>query len=131
MEVKHAEILWTRSVENSGTRYMNVLSYGDSKTYQHLLELDVYGDNMNISKEQCLNHVAQRLVTALRNKVKDWRSKGVTIGGRKEGSLKGSTILKLTYLYRKAIKDNVPNVQKNENYYICFVVQHFIDRLPN
>ncbi|GBN29995.1 hypothetical protein AVEN_266523-1 [Araneus ventricosus] len=57
MEVKAAEILWTRSVENCGMRYMNVLSDGDSKTYQHLLELDVYGGNMKISKEECLNHV--------------------------------------------------------------------------
>ncbi|GBM22960.1 hypothetical protein AVEN_172310-1 [Araneus ventricosus] len=67
---------------------------------------------MKISKEECLNHVAKRLGTGLRNKVKEWRSKGVTIGGRKEGSLKESTILKLTNFYRKAIKDNVPDVQK-------------------
>ncbi|GBN72563.1 hypothetical protein AVEN_275007-1 [Araneus ventricosus] len=32
MEVKAAEILWKRSVENCGMRYMNVLSDGDSKT---------------------------------------------------------------------------------------------------
>ncbi|GBM13704.1 hypothetical protein AVEN_148219-1 [Araneus ventricosus] len=112
MEVKDAEILRTRSVENCGMRYMNVLSDGDSKTYQHLLELDVYGDSMKISKEECLNHVAKRLGTGFRNKVKEWRRKGVTIGGRKEGSLKESTILKLTNFYRKAIKDNVPDVQK-------------------
>ncbi|GBN71889.1 hypothetical protein AVEN_97339-1 [Araneus ventricosus] len=67
---------------------------------------------MKISKEKCLNHVAKRLGTGLRNKVKEWQSKGVTIGGRKEGSLKVSTILKLTNFYRKAIKDNVPDVQK-------------------
>ncbi|GBN79283.1 hypothetical protein AVEN_27577-1 [Araneus ventricosus] len=79
MEVKAAEILWTRSVENCGMRYMNVLSDGDSKTYQHLLELDIYGDNMKISKEECLNHVAKTLGTGLRNKVKEWRSKGVTM----------------------------------------------------
>ncbi|GBN50321.1 hypothetical protein AVEN_71538-1 [Araneus ventricosus] len=112
MEVKAAEILWTRSVENCGMRYMNVLSDGESKTYQHLLELDVYGDNMKISKLGCLNHVAKRLGTGLRNKGKEWRSKGVTIGGRKEGSLKESMILKLTNFYRKAIKDNILDVQK-------------------
>ncbi|GBM42296.1 hypothetical protein AVEN_235009-1 [Araneus ventricosus] len=112
MEVKAAEILWKRSVEKCSMRYMNVLSDGDSKSYQHLLELDVYGDNTKISKEECLNYVAKRLGTGLRNKVKECRSKGVTIGGRKEGSLKESTILKLTNFYRKAIKDNVPDVQK-------------------
>ncbi|GBL89892.1 hypothetical protein AVEN_178326-1 [Araneus ventricosus] len=91
---------------------MNVLSDGDSKTYQHLLELDVYGDNMIISKEECLNHVAKRFGTGLRNNVKEWRSESVAIGGRKEGSLKESTILKPTNFYRKAIKDNAPDVQK-------------------
>ncbi|GBL62097.1 hypothetical protein AVEN_146442-1 [Araneus ventricosus] len=111
MEVKDAEILRTRSVENCGMRYMNVLSDGDSKTYQHLLELDVYGDSMKISKEECLNHVAKRLGTGFRNKVKEWRRKDVTIGGRKEGSLKESTILKLTNFYRKAIKDNVQKMK--------------------
>ncbi|GBN68878.1 hypothetical protein AVEN_109277-1 [Araneus ventricosus] len=110
MEIKAAEILWTRSVENCGMRYMNVLSVGDSKTHQHLL--DVYGDNMKISKEECLNHVAKRLGTRLRNKVKECRSKGVIIGGRKDGSLKEIPILKLTNFYRKTIKDNVPDVQK-------------------
>ncbi|GBL72366.1 hypothetical protein AVEN_115302-1 [Araneus ventricosus] len=110
MEAKAAEILWKRSVENCGMRYMSVLSDGEPKTYQHLLELDVYGDSMKISKEECLHHVTKRLGTGLRNKVKEWRSKGVTIGGRKEGSLKESTTLKLTNFYRKAIKDNVPNV---------------------
>ncbi|GBN15669.1 hypothetical protein AVEN_55913-1 [Araneus ventricosus] len=57
MEVIAAEILWKRSVENCGMRYMSVLSDGDSKTYQHLLELDVYDESMKISKEECLNHV--------------------------------------------------------------------------
>ncbi|GBL94299.1 hypothetical protein AVEN_16818-1 [Araneus ventricosus] len=111
MEVKAAEILWQRSVENCGMRYMTALSDGDSKTYQHLLELDVYGDSMKIFKE-CLNHVAKRLGIGLRNKVKEWRSKGVTIGGRKEGSLKESAILKLTNFYREAIKEYAPDVQK-------------------
>ncbi|GBN57427.1 hypothetical protein AVEN_10586-1 [Araneus ventricosus] len=89
MKVKAAKILWRRSVENCGTRYMNALSVGDSKTHQHLL--DVYGENMKISEEECLNHVPKRLGTGLRNKVKECRSKGVIIGGRKDGSLKESS----------------------------------------
>ncbi|GBO17359.1 hypothetical protein AVEN_7037-1 [Araneus ventricosus] len=86
LEVIATESLWNRSVENCVMRYMSVLSDGDSKTYQDLLELDVYDDSMNISKEECLNHVAKRLGTGLRNKVKEWRSKCATNGGRKEGS---------------------------------------------
>ncbi|GBL99588.1 hypothetical protein AVEN_68848-1 [Araneus ventricosus] len=66
---------------------------------------------MKISKEECLNHVAKRLGIGLRSKVKEWRSKCVTNGGRKEGSLKESTLFKHTNLYRKAIKESVPDVQ--------------------
>ncbi|GFU72774.1 uncharacterized protein TNCV_3687061 [Trichonephila clavipes] len=32
----------------------------------------------------CINHVAKRLSTGIRNKISEWRSKGITIGGRKE-----------------------------------------------
>ncbi|GBN13259.1 hypothetical protein AVEN_81211-1 [Araneus ventricosus] len=67
---------------------------------------------MNIYEEECLNHVAKRLGTGLRNKVKKWRSKCVTNGGRKEGSLKESTISKHSNFYRKTIKECVPDVQK-------------------
>ncbi|GBN93152.1 hypothetical protein AVEN_198579-1 [Araneus ventricosus] len=69
MEVKAVEILWKRSIENCGKLYMSVLSDGDSKTCQHLLELYVYGDNMKITKEECLKVVSKRLGTGLRNKV--------------------------------------------------------------
>ncbi|GBM93298.1 hypothetical protein AVEN_99987-1 [Araneus ventricosus] len=57
------ELLWKRSLENCGMRFTIVLSDGDSKTCQHLLELDVYGDSMKIPKEECLNHVTKRIGT--------------------------------------------------------------------
>ncbi|GBN25946.1 hypothetical protein AVEN_273347-1 [Araneus ventricosus] len=63
MEVKAAEILWKRSLEYCGTRYTSVLSDVDFMTCQHLLELDVYGDSMKITKEECPNHVTKRLGT--------------------------------------------------------------------
>ncbi|GFT32146.1 uncharacterized protein TNCV_1229361 [Trichonephila clavipes] len=103
MEVKAAEILWKRSIKNCGMRYVSILSDGDAKTYQHLSSLKVY---------ECINHVAKRLGTGLRNKIFEWRNKGITICGRKEGNLKENTIVKLTNFYRKAIKDNAPDVRK-------------------
>nr|XP_042896708.1 uncharacterized protein LOC122269121 [Parasteatoda tepidariorum] len=112
MEMVLAGILWSRSVKNCGFRYLNIVSDGDSRTYQHLVELKPYGEDVQIVKEECLNHVSKRLGTGLRNKVKELRSKGVTIGGRKKGSLKESTIIKLTNFYRKAIKDNCPDITK-------------------
>ncbi|GFT93460.1 uncharacterized protein TNCV_2387371 [Trichonephila clavipes] len=117
MEVKAAEILWKRSIKNCGMRYVSILSDGDAKTYQHLSSLNVYGNCIKIAKEECINHVAKRLGTGLRNKILEWRNKGITIGGRKEGNLKENTIVKLTNFYRKAIKDNAPDraLAKNEN----------------
>ncbi|GFS59943.1 uncharacterized protein TNCV_3957391 [Trichonephila clavipes] len=112
MEVKAAEILWKRSIKNCGMRYVSILSDGDAKTYQHLSSLNVYGSCIKIAKEECINHVAKRLGTGLRNKILEWRNKGITIGGRKEGNLKENTIVKLTNFYRKAIKDNAPDVRK-------------------
>ncbi|GFU28140.1 uncharacterized protein TNCV_346321 [Trichonephila clavipes] len=112
MEMHAAYILWNRSISDCAMRYTTVLCDGDAKTHQHLNEKKVYGDDVVIVKEECVNHVAKRLGTALRNKVKEWRSKGVTLGGRKQGSLTDATITKLQNFYRKAIVDNVPEVEK-------------------
>ncbi|GFT80677.1 uncharacterized protein TNCV_2772971 [Trichonephila clavipes] len=103
MEMHAAYILWNRSISDCAMRYTTVLCDGDAKTHQHLNEKKVYGDDVVIVKEECVNHVAKRLGTALRNKVKEWRSKGVTLGGRKQGSLTDATITKLQNFYRKAI----------------------------
>ena len=111
MEMMAAEIMWKRSVEACKMRYTTLLSDGDAKTHKHLFDLAVYGDNIEIKKEECLNHIAKRLGTGLRNVVKEWRSKGLTLGGKKIGSLKEETIVKLQNYYRKTIKDNVDNIQ--------------------
>nr|XP_042913580.1 uncharacterized protein LOC122273614 [Parasteatoda tepidariorum] len=111
MEMHAAYVMWSRSVKECGMRYTSILSDGDSKTYQFLLENKVYGD-ITVSKEECLNHVAKRLGTALRNKVKEWRIKKVTLGGRKKGNLTEANILKLQNYYRKAIRQNVPDISK-------------------
>lgn len=114
MEMCAALAIWNRSVKHN-MRYTTVLSDGDAKTYQQLVKNSVYGPNVSIEKEECINHVAKRLGTALRNKVKEWRSKGVTLGGRKRGNLKDETITKLQNFYQKAIKDNAPDIQSMRN----------------
>jgi hypothetical protein len=70
--MKPAEILWKRSLNACGMRYVNILSDGDAKTYQHVVSLNVYGSSIKILKEECLNHVAKRLGTGLRNKVTEY-----------------------------------------------------------
>ncbi|GBN21267.1 hypothetical protein AVEN_43982-1 [Araneus ventricosus] len=93
-------------------RYMTLLSDGDVKTHQDLNEIQVYGKNVTILKEEFINHVTKRVGTGLRNVVQDWKKKGVTLGGKKCGSLKDETIKKLRNFYRKAITDNAPDVDK-------------------
>lgn len=110
MEVYAAEVLWKRSIEKCKMRYTTLLSDGDSKTFLSLTKLKVY--DKPIAKEECINHVAKRMGTALRNKVKEWRAKGVCLGGRKRGNLTEDVIVKLTNYYRKAIKDNIPEIKK-------------------
>ena len=68
MEMKAAEVLWKRSISTCRMRYVNVISDGDAKTYQHLSSLNVYGE-IKITKEECINHVAKRLGRAFAKKL--------------------------------------------------------------
>lgn len=59
METTVAEIIWKRS-ESYGFRYTTMLSDGDSKTFNHLNSLNIYGSDHPLSKEECINHVSKR-----------------------------------------------------------------------
>ena len=104
MEVEAARVLWGRSVERYKLRYKIMICDGDSKTFNELTRIKPYGEDVEIEKEECLNHVAKRLGTALRNVVADCRKKGVTLGGHGRGRLTQNTIRKLTIYYRRAIR---------------------------
>ncbi|GFT52539.1 uncharacterized protein TNCV_14961 [Trichonephila clavipes] len=69
MEMEAALTLWKRST-SLGFRYITVLSDGDCKTFNYLCEKKVYGPDIVIKKEECINHVSKRLGTALRSTVK-------------------------------------------------------------
>ncbi|KAJ4439186.1 hypothetical protein ANN_15146 [Periplaneta americana] len=107
MEVAIAEVLWKRSVNVCGMRCVTMFSDGDSKAFNHLQSLTVYGNEVKLQKDECINHVSKRLVTGL----SEWRAKRVPGGGTKTGRLTKETILKLQLYYRQAIKNNIPNVQ--------------------
>lgn len=112
MEMFAAGILWKRSVETCKMRYTVILSDGDSKTYCSLLEKNVY-EGYVIEKHECVNHIAKRLGTALRNKVKEFgKIKNERLGGRKRGNLTDATITRLQNYYRKAIVENAPDINK-------------------
>lgn len=106
MEVAAAEILWKRSIAYK-FRYTTIVSDGDSKVFAHLQSLNVYGDGIELKKEECINHVSKRLGTALRNEIKSCKAKKITLGGKAHGSLKDSTVKKLTRYYHNAIFSNI------------------------
>nr|XP_042908183.1 uncharacterized protein LOC122271327 [Parasteatoda tepidariorum] len=114
MEMNAASILWQRSIAECKFRYTVLLSDGDSKMFALLSKQNVYGD-IPIVKEECINHIAKRLGTALRNKVKEYKARGECLGGKKKGHLTDITINRLANYYRKAIEDNAPNFDKMKN----------------
>ncbi|GFW54011.1 retrovirus-related Pol polyprotein from transposon 297 [Trichonephila clavipes] len=72
---------------------------------------EVYGPDIKIKKEECINHVSKRLGTSLRKAVKDWRARGASLGGKSRGSLKEETIKKLSRYYQNAIRSNKGHVE--------------------
>ena len=62
MEVKAAELRWTRSTDRNFT-YTTILSDGDVRTFNRLTIMRVYGD-VELQKEECVNHVASTLPCA-------------------------------------------------------------------
>lgn len=56
LEIAAAAEIWKRS-ESYGFRYTTLLSDGDAKTLQHLNKLQVYGKDIVVEKEECINHV--------------------------------------------------------------------------
>jgi len=110
MEQKAAEILWLRSEETARFRYTSMLADGDSSSFSHLQNIKPYGDECDISKEDCINHVGKRLYTGLQETIKTWKARGVTLGGKKPGALTMEKMKRLQNYFTAAIKKNAPNV---------------------
>lgn len=109
MEVEIALKLWRRS-ESLGFRYLEVVGDGDTKTFQELQASNVYGGENPLKKIECINHVGKRMGTALRKLVETEKKRGVTLGGKKRGSLSDATIKKITRYYRNSIIRNKGNI---------------------
>ena len=80
MEVEAAKRLWGRSVQTNGLMYTGMLGDGDSKAYQAVVQLEPYGPDVEIVREECVNHAHKRMGTAL---LKLSREK--KLGGRGRG----------------------------------------------
>ncbi|KAK2185093.1 hypothetical protein NP493_246g02075 [Ridgeia piscesae] len=90
--------------------WSTMVSDGDSRTFKRLTEMKVYGDDVKITKEECINHVAKRMGTALRKLATQTKKTGVTLGGHGDGKLTKGTIKQLTIYYNNAIRANHDNL---------------------
>ena len=104
MEVEGALILFSRSVDKHKLRYTQMLGDGDAKTHARIEAGDPF-EGRPVLKLECVNHVAKRLGTGLRDLKAKLGAQGQSIGGR--GKLTDDRIKQLTGYYGRAIKDNV------------------------
>ena len=49
------------SVAMYGLRYTCMLCDGDSESYNYIVEREVYGRDVSINEEECINHVSKRI----------------------------------------------------------------------
>ena len=120
MEQECANRIWQRSVAKHGLRYTTMLSDGDSKSFEHLKQNEVYGKEVEIFKEECVNHVSKRMGTALNNVIQDCKAQRQSISGK--GKLTKEKVLKIQNYYGRAIKDNAhdPALAKKRIFAILF-----------
>ena len=113
MEVVGATAVCGRSQNKLGIRYKEYLGDGDSKGFTAVLESKPYGDNVQITKLECVGHVQKRMGTRLRKLKQNFKKKplsdGKVLGGR--GRLTSSEIDQLQTYYGKAIRNNLANVK--------------------
>ena len=104
MEVEAATVLWARFVVNFRLKYTTFVGDGDSKAYNKVCDLAPYGPDVEIEKEECLNHVGKRM--ALRNVVSDCSKREITSGGRGSGRLTANALGKLSIYYTRVIRSH-------------------------
>ena len=101
MEVSGALQVFQRSEKKRGVRYVKYLGDSDSNAFNHVVESRPYGNNISISKLECIGHVQKRMGTQLR-RLKTKLPDGKPLSGR--GRLTDAVIDHLQVYYGKAIK---------------------------
>ncbi|GFV68359.1 uncharacterized protein TNCV_576111 [Trichonephila clavipes] len=120
-----AAILWQRSIKECNMRYTCILSDGDSKTFQHLMSLNIYGKSKPIKKEECINHISKRLGIGLRSKVKEWRSKGKSQNANESlHSVIWSHCPKESFQSKKRLEISVVTAVSEFNFGSLFTLKH-------
>ncbi|GFU53513.1 uncharacterized protein TNCV_3169441 [Trichonephila clavipes] len=98
--------IFQRSLSHRSVRYTFYIGDGDSKTFSSITASNPYGEDITVSKIECVGHVQKRMGTRLR-KLKQMSSKlsdGKSIGGK--GRLTDRMIDLITTYYGNAIRQN-------------------------
>ncbi|KAK8372125.1 hypothetical protein O3P69_011014 [Scylla paramamosain] len=116
MEAEAAKTLWSRSLSHK-LRYITFVGDGDSSAFTAVTQLNngkgPY-ENVEVKKEECINHVCKRMGTRLRKmkqdvsvltKTKTGKTRKMSLlGGR--GKVTDEIVNHLQFYYGKAIRDN-------------------------
>ncbi|RUS69872.1 hypothetical protein EGW08_022368 [Elysia chlorotica] len=102
MEICGAVTMWGRSL-NHRMRYTHFVGDGDAKTIAAVNKQKFYGE-VEVVKEECVNHVAKRLNGGLRKLITSLSKQNVRLGGNKRGSLTAAKIGLLQSFYTTAVR---------------------------
>lgn len=81
MEVDAVLEMVERSEELFGVKYSNYIGDGDAKTLKAILDVQPYGENFEMVKNECVGHVEKRMGNCLRNVKKKQSSEQRQING--------------------------------------------------
>ena len=99
---KLPSLLLRRSMDRHNIRYVGMLGDGDSKAYDAVMCMFPY--DVEVEKEECINHAHKRMLTSLKNVQQKDR-----LGGRETGRLTLSKIPILQKYYGRSIRHNIVN----------------------
>ncbi|XP_032688817.1 uncharacterized protein LOC116852487 [Odontomachus brunneus] len=106
MEVDGVVEIFARSETLHKVKYINYIGDGDTKTFKALLDSKPYGDELPITKKECIGHVKKRMDSRLRAAKKN--NKG--LGDKGPGKLTDASINDLSTYYGLAIVRNSDSV---------------------
>ncbi|KAJ4435118.1 hypothetical protein ANN_23693 [Periplaneta americana] len=117
MEAAGMKLIFHRSQEKYGVRYVKYLGDGDSIAFKSVFESEPYGSDCPIEKLECVGHVQKCMGSRLLKLTKDMKGKkledGKGIGGA--GRLTKKEIQSIQMYYGAAIRQNVGNLDSMQH----------------
>ncbi|GBN84390.1 hypothetical protein AVEN_77566-1 [Araneus ventricosus] len=112
MEVKGECNIFKRSLTFHNARYTKYLGDGDSKAFDAMRKENIYGDDFQVEKLECIGHVMKRMGSRLRRLKEKMTGQVLSDGKRLSGKnrLIDSQIDKIQNYYGSAIRRNLNSV---------------------